>query len=325
MATDMQANQGAPRTPRVLLTGASGLLGAATRQALLAEGCAVHTLVRRAPAVPTEHTWNPATGLLDANSLEGFDAVIHLAGENIAARRWSPEQKRRIRDSRVLGTRLLAERLAERRPKSAVLICASATGYYGSRGDEVLTESAAAGTGFLAEVCHEWEAATAPAEAAGIRVVRLRLGLVLARQGGALAAMLPLFKLGLGGRLGNGRQWWSWLALTDAVRIIQFAIHQPALSGPVNAVAPEPVTNREFTQTLASVLRRPAFLPAPAFLLRLAVGEAAEALLLASARVQPAALTANGFRFAQPTLREALESALRAGEVRPTAPAPRAR
>jgi uncharacterized protein (TIGR01777 family) len=306
---------------RVLISGASGLIGSALVQRLTGTDdepgrhapALIVRLVRSEPRPDTseisresEIFWDPSTGELDPPALEGFDAVVHLAGENIARGRWTAEKRARIRDSRVRGTRLLCGALAEtaRRPK--VLVSASAVGYYGDRGDEDLDETSPAGSGFLADVCREWEAATEPAAAAGIRVVCVRLGVVLARHGGALARMLPIFRFGLGGRLGSGRQYMSWIVLRDAVEAICHAIAVETLSGPVNLVAPNPVTNRQFTKALGRALHRPTLFPAPAFMLRLALGEMADALLLASARVLPRRLLATGFRFHAAHLEDAL-------------------
>jgi uncharacterized protein (TIGR01777 family) len=258
-----------------------------------------------------EIRWNPAAGEIDAAELEGIDAVVHLAGENLAARRWNAEVKREIRDSRVRGTRLLAETLAGLSSKPDTMISASAVGFYGDRGEATVDESSERGAGFLADVCSEWEAATAPAREAGIRVVNLRIGVVISGDGGALAKMLLPFKLGVGGVIGSGRQVWSWIALDDLVRAILFLLEQKTLSGPVNAVAPEAVTNREFTTTLGRVLRRPTIFPMPAFAARLALGEMADEMLLSGARVEPRALDSAGFVFAYPQLEPALRASLR--------------
>ncbi|MGA0370021.1 MAG: TIGR01777 family oxidoreductase, partial [Kiritimatiellia bacterium] len=247
----------------------------------------------------------------DPERLKGCGAVIHLAGEPIAARRWSEAQKKKISDSRVCGTRALAEALAGLTEKPECLVCASAIGFYGNRGEEVLRESSASGEGFLAEVVRDWEAAADPAREAGIRVVHLRIGIVLSPQGGALAKMLPPFRWGLGGPLGNGRMWMSWIHLEDAARAFVTALQSPALQGAFNLCAPNPVRNAEFTRSLASALHRPAFLPAPAPLLRLALGEMAEALLLGSTRCVPAGLVNQGFEFEYPELQGALESFFR--------------
>jgi uncharacterized protein (TIGR01777 family) len=273
---------------KIGVTGSRGLIGSELVRALTKDG---HEVIRYNRAQPP--------------SLDGFDVVVHLAGENIAGR-WTAKKKERIRESRVNGTRALCEVLTRlaRRPK--VLVCASATGYYGDRRSELLTEDSAPGTGFLAEVCRAWEAATEPAARAGIRVVNLRFGAVLSAQGGALAKMLPPFRLGLGGVIGNGRQFWSWVALDDAVGAIQHVIRRESLTGPVNVVSPRPVTNREFTKTLGRVLRRPTIFPLPAFAARLVFGEMADAALLASVRVEPARLMATNYRFRFPELAPAL-------------------
>ena len=256
--------------------------------------------------------WDPyaARPIVDPQMLAGITGAIHLSGSNLAGRRWSPSFKREILESRTKPTHALAVMLAGLRPRPAVMVAASAIGIYGSRGDEVLTEDAGPGTGFLPEVCLAWEKATRPAEDAGIRVVHVRIGVVLARGGGALKQMLPIFRLGLGGRLGSGGQWLSWVALPDVSRAIVFALAAEGLSGPVNVVAPQPVTNAEFTRTLGRVLSRPAVLPAPAMALRVAFGEMADAALLGSERVLPASLQAAGFEFEYPQLEGALRAAL---------------
>lgn len=300
---------------KIIVTGASGLVGSALVPTLIAGGHQVTALVRRAsrhrpPADVTEVEWDPAGGQLDAARLVGHDAAVHLAGEPIAAGRWTDAKKRRIRESRVQSTRLLAETLARLQTRPRVLVCASAIGYYGSRGAEVLIEESAPGNDFLAEVCRAWEAAAEPARAADIRTVHLRFGVVLSKEGGALAQMLTPFQLGIGGQIGSGKQYMSWLALDDAVGMIEFALNAESFAGAVNAVAPQPVTNREFTQTLGRVLGRPTFLPMPAFALRLALGEMADALLLASARVEPTRLAAAGYEFKYPQLEGALRHVL---------------
>ena len=289
---------------RVAITGSTGLVGSEVVTVLSAAGHEVVRLVRRAPA-PGEKAvrWDPVRREVDAAGLEGFDAVIHLAGENVGAGRWTPARKAAIRDSRVNGTRLLCDALAGLARPPKTLLCASAVGYYGDRGEERLTEESSPGTGFLAEVCREWEAASAPAARKGIRVVALRIGMVLSPKGGALARMLPLFRAGLGGVIGGGRQYVGWVALDDLPHIILHALQRDDLRGPVNAVAPRPVTNREFTETLGTALSRPTPLTVPAFALRLAVGrEMADGLLLASARVVPKRLEETGYRFRFPEL-----------------------
>jgi uncharacterized protein (TIGR01777 family) len=291
----------------VLLTGSHGFVGSELAPGLLADGHSILRLVR-SPAISGESEiyWNPGSREIDLARMDGIDAVVHLAGENLAAGRWTPARKTRIRESRVTGTRLLSETLGQLRHPPAVLLSASAVGYYGNRGDQELTEASPAGQGFLAEVCRDWEDATAPAAQAGVRVAQLRFGIVFGKNGGALAKMILPFQLGLGGRLGHGEQYWSWITLEDVVAVIRFALRKVDARGPINVVAPQPVTNREFTRTLAHVLGRPAVFPAPAFALRLALGEMADAALLSSSRAVPAKLTALGFRFRFPDLRRAL-------------------
>jgi uncharacterized protein (TIGR01777 family) len=302
-ARDLREHRGSPAR-RFLVTGASGLVGSELLPLLSTAGHSVRRLGRGPGG------WEPEAGQLDPALLEDLDGVVHLAGENIAGGRWTAERKARIRQSRVLGTRLLCETLARLKRPPETLVSASAIGLYGDRGDEELTESSRPGTGFLAEVCEDWEKATEPARRAGIRVVNLRIGIVLSPKGGALSRMLPPFSFGLGGRLGQGAQFMSWISLPDLSEAILRALTDPALSGPVNAVAPAPVTNREFTRTLASVLRRPAVLPMPAFVARLAFGELADALLLGGAKVLPRRLSDAGFRFQHPTLETALRDLL---------------
>jgi uncharacterized protein (TIGR01777 family) len=298
----------APRL-RVAVTGATGFVGSALVPALAAAGHRVDRVSRRPPRPgTTDIQWDPARGQLDARALEGVDAVVHLAGESVAAGRWTAAVKERIRRSRVEGTRLLAETLGRLTRRPAVLVAASAVGYYGNRGEEPLTEDSPPGTGFLPDVARAWEAAADPARAAGIRVVHPRLGLVLAGQGGALPRMLLPFRLGVGGVIGSGRQYWSWIVLADVVRVIELALVLERLAGPVNAVAPAPVTNREFTRAVGQVLGRPTLLPLPATAVRLLMGEMGQALLLDSAHALPRRLERAGFGFRYP----ALESALRA-------------
>lgn len=295
----------------VLVTGSSGLVGRALVGRLAREGHAVSRLLRSAPREPQrEFQWDPARGRLDPEVLEGIDAVVHLAGENISSGRWTASRKEAIRSSRVDSTRLIAQALAGLKRRPAVLACASAIGFYGDRGEEHLYEESGPGAGFLPEVCQAWEAASRPAEEAGIRVVRLRIGVVLAGEGGALPRMLTPFKLGLGGRLGSGRQFMSWIALEDLVSVFALALADSRLHGPVNAVAPSPATNAEFTRALARVLGRPAILPAPAFALRLLFGQMADELLLSSTRVLPRKLKEAGFAYRHPDLEGALRAAL---------------
>jgi uncharacterized protein (TIGR01777 family) len=301
---------------RVAISGGSGLVGTALGASLAAEGHRVQRLVRRPPAADREEVfWDPAAGRIDAAGLEGAHAVVNLAGENIAAGRWTTARKERIRSSRVDGTRLIAETLAALERPPRVLVNASAIGYYGDRGDEPLDETSSPGAGFLAENCVEWEAATAAARRAGICVVWLRIGVVLTVAGGALPRMLTPFRLGLGGRIGSGRQFMSWITLEDLTRVIHRAVFEEALDGPVNAVAPGPVRNAEFTRTLGVVLRRPTLLPLPAWAVRLLLGEMGQELLLASTRVVPARLEAAGFVFRHAAAEPALRSVL--GRPRP--------
>jgi uncharacterized protein (TIGR01777 family) len=303
----------APRL-RVAVTGATGLVGGALVPALRAAGHRVDRVSRRPPAAgTTDIQWDPARGLLDPRALEGVDAVVHLAGESIAALRWTPAVKERIRRSRVDGTRLLAETLGRLTRRPRVLVAASGVGYYGDRGEAPLTEESSPGSGFLAEVCREWERAADPARAAGIRVVHPRLGVVLARQGGALPRVALPFRLGVGGVIGSGRQYWSWIALPDLVRVVELALAVETLAGPVNAVAPTPVTNRELTRVLGRILGRPTLVPLPALAVRLLLGEMGQALLLDGARALPRRLERAGFRFRHPNLEDALRAALGKG------------
>jgi len=293
---------------KIIVTGSTGLVGTALLERL-GPAHAVTRLVR-GPAGPDGIPWDPAGGTVDPRALSGADAVVHLAGEGIANRRWSATVKQRIRDSRVAGTRVLAGALAAADRPPSVLVCASAIGYYGDRGEELLHEKSGPGHGFLADVCRAWEDAAAPARDAGIRVAHLRTGVVLSARGGALAQMLPPFKMGVGGILGDGRQYMSWISVEDLTRVIVHAIETPSLAGAVNAVAPSAVTNREFTRTLGRVIRRPTLLPLPAVCARLLFGEMADALLLASARVVPARLQADSFTFTHGGLEGALRAAL---------------
>ncbi|MBI4736139.1 MAG: TIGR01777 family protein [candidate division NC10 bacterium] len=294
---------------RIAVSGSSGLVGSALVSSLTAGGHRVIRLVRRSPG-GADVAWSPAEGVRDLSKLEGLDGVVHLAGENIAAGRWTATRKAEIRRSRVEGTRRLCEALAALAGRPRVLVSASAIGLYGDRGAEILAEDSAAGSDFLAGVCREWEAATEPASRAGIRVVQLRFGMILSPAGGALRKMLLPFKLGAGGRIGGGTQYVSWIGIDDAVGAIHHAIVTESLQGPVNAVAPAPVTNAEYTRTLARVLSRPAVAPMPAFAARLAFGELADALLLSSQRVMPTRLQASGYRFRYPELEAALRHLL---------------
>ena len=295
----------------IAITGASGLLGTALRRALEADGHHVLPVVRTSPSGPDTIGWSPGTGLIDAAALEGLGAVVHLAGEGIAERRWNAAQKTRIIESRTKGTALLASTLAGLQNPPPVLLSASAIGYYGDRGDEVLTEASSPGAGFLAEVCVAWENATRPAEDAGIRVAHLRTGIVLSRRGGPLPKLVPIFKLGLGGRLGNGRQIWSWISIDDHVAATRFLLVNDQ-SGAFNLTAPQPVTNSLFTHALAHVLHRPAVLPVPKFAPGILLGgELAQNLLFSSADVRPDRLTSAGFTFAQADIDHALRAELR--------------
>ena len=294
---------------KILVSGSSGLIGAALIPALKSGGYDITCLVRGTASRRDQIQWDPAQPLVP-ESVSGFDAVVHLAGESIVGR-WTEAKKRRIRESRVQGTLRLAEALAQAPQRPRVLISASAIGYYGDRGDEALREDSASGSGFLPEVCREWEDATEPATKAGIRTVQVRFGLVLSRHGGALPKMLPPFRLGVGGNMGNGRQWWSWIDIDDLVGAVQHVIKTETLQGPINVVGPNPLTNAEFTKTLASVLSRPALFPMPAFAARLVFGQMGDELLLASQRVEPAKLLASGYVFQKPILRAALEGILK--------------
>ncbi|HUQ72149.1 MAG TPA: TIGR01777 family oxidoreductase [Planctomycetaceae bacterium] len=295
---------------KVLITGATGLVGKSLIPLLTTSGHETYRLVRTAPSGPNDIPWNPDQGEIRAAPLEGLDAVVHLAGENIAGARWSAAVKRRLRDSRIQTTKLLCETLAGLTNKPKTLVCASAIGYYGDRGSAELTEASPAGEGFLADLCRDWEASCEPARQAGIRVVNLRIGVVLSPQGGALSKMLLPFQLGGGGVLGSGSQYWSWIAIDDLVGAIHHCLLRDDVVGPVNATAPEPATNREFTKTLGAVLHRPTILPMPAFAARLALGEMADALLLSSARVLPRRLMETGYEFRCPTLESALKHVL---------------
>lgn len=295
----------------VAVTGSTGLVGSALVRALEADGHTVRRLVRREVRGEQEVRWDPAAGEIDVGGLASVEAVVHLAGENVAGRRWNEAFKKRLLDSRVEGTRLLCDALAQLDPRPRVLCSASAVGYYGDRGQEPVDESSPPGRGFLAALCQQWEAAAAAAREAGIRVVNLRIGVVLDTQGGALAKMLTPFRLGIGGVIGSGRQQVSWIVLDDLVPAIQFALASEALTGPVNAVAPEPAANRQLTKTLGRVLRRPTIMPMPAFAARLVFGEMADEMLLGGARVEPRALQDAGFSFAFPRLEPALRHVLK--------------
>lgn len=295
---------------RVAITGSTGFIGSRLVAALERDGHDVRRVVRSNPR-PGDVQWSPSERRIDAAKLEGVEAVIHLAGENIG-QRWTEAVRQRVRESRAVGTRLLAGALAALERSPRVLISASAIGIYGAdRGDEVLDESSEPGDDFLADVAVEWEAATEPAAAGGIRVVRTRFGVVLDPAGGMLARILPVFRLGIGGRLGDGRSWMSWVSLTDLIEAMRFILRMPTLAGAVNVTAPNPVRNAEFTATLGLVLRRPAIAVVPAFALRAVYGEMADGTILASQRVLPAKLTGAGFRFEHPKLESALRAELK--------------
>ena len=296
---------------KILVSGSSGLIGSELVAALIEEDHEVVRLVRTKPVDgELRVSWDPESRQLDASLLGGLDAVVHLAGENVATRRWTPAQKKRIRGSRVEGTRFLCETLAQLKNPPKVLVSASAIGYYGDRGDEILDESSPPGSGFLADICRDWEAATRPASDHRIRVVQLRFGIVLSAHGGPLAKMLPPFRFGLGGVVGSGRQYISWIAIEDAMRVIRMALVAENLRGPANAVSPSPVTNREFTKALGHVLHRPTLFPLPAFAAKLVLGEMGKELLLASTRVSPRKLLEAGFEFRHPDLEGALRHVL---------------
>jgi uncharacterized protein (TIGR01777 family) len=292
---------------RIAITGASGLIGTALTAALTDAGHELVRLVRREPAGPGEARWDVEAGTIDTAALQEVEAIVHLAGENVG-QRWTDKSRKRILDSRVHGTRLIAETAAGL-PRRPVLLCASAVGYYGVRGDEVLDESGARGSGFLAEVVEAWEAASAPAREAGLRTVHLRQGLVLSRDGGALQRMLLPFKLGAGGRIGSGSQWWSWVSLDDVAAAYLFALEHP-LEGAVNVAAPGAVRNEQFVKALGRALHRPAVFPLPAVAVRMAFGQMGEEMLLGGQRVLPAKLQDAGFAFGQPDVDSGLAQAL---------------
>jgi uncharacterized protein len=297
---------------RILLSGASGLIGSALVRMWAADQIHPTTLVRRKASSENEISWDLASDspVSDPSRLENYDAVIHLAGANVASHRWTKKYKREIFDSRVLSTRKLVSLLKTRKHPPKVLLCASATGIYGDRGDELLRDNSPPGSGFLAETCKAWEAAADEARQAGIRVVHPRFGVVLTAEGGALPKMLPPFRMGLGGKLGSGRQWMSWITLRDLTRAITYLMENQSISGPVNMTAPKPVTNEEFTRALGQALHRPAIFTVPAFALRLGLGEMADEGLLASVRVVPERLNSSGFTFQDPEIGPALRSIL---------------
>jgi uncharacterized protein (TIGR01777 family) len=295
----------------ILVSGSTGFIGKAIVSALTQAGHQVVPLRRATkPSGPDLPVWAPIRNDSWESEIGPVDAVIHLAGENLASHRWTPEVKRRLRESRTLATEQLARRIASLSNRPNVFISASAIGYYGNRGDELLTEESSCGDGFLSELCRDWEAACGPARDAGMRVVNLRFGMVLGRDGGALAKQLTIFKLGLGGRFGSGQQWTSWVSLDDLAAAVMFVLNKSSLSGPVNVVSPNPVTNIDFTRTLGRVVRRPSFCAVPSFVLRVTLGEMADEMLLSSARVLPKRLTDNGFRFQYAELETALRRAV---------------
>ena len=299
---------------KVLISGGTGLVGTALTSSLRADGHTVSRMVRPgSPAAPGDVSWNPLSALVDVPAMEGFDAVVNLSGASIAGGRWTSKRKQVLRSSRVDSTRVLVDALTHLKQPPRVFVCASAIGFYGDRGDEVLTESSGRGNDFLSILCRAWEGEAARAAASGIRTVIARFGIVLSVDGGALPRMLTPFRFGAGGRLGSGKQWMSWIALEDVVRVLRAAIEDASWNGPVNLVAPEPVRNSDFTRVLASVLHRPAIFPAPALALRLALGEMADALLLSSQRVQPECLKQYGYAFRY----ENLEAALHAVVAKP--------
>ncbi len=295
---------------RILVSGSHGLVGKALITTLAPDGHEIVRLVRDKPSGAAEIEWHPNEGRLDASALEGIDAVVHLAGESIASGRWTNEKKRAILDSRVKGTALLSNAIAQVSRPPSVFVSASAIGYYGNRGDEVLTEKSAPGNDFLANVCVEWENATRPAIEKGIRTVHTRFGIILDANEGALGKMLTPFQMGVGGRVGSGKQWVSWISIEDVVNGLISVIGDKTVSGPVNFVAPNAVTNAEFTKVLGHVLSKPTLFPVPAFGVRMAFGEMADALLLSSQRVEPRVLIEKGFAFRWPTLEPALRHLL---------------
>ncbi|MFD5422786.1 TIGR01777 family oxidoreductase [Streptomyces sp. NPDC127069] len=297
---------------RIAITGASGLIGRALVRSLHSDGHDTVRFVRRAPAGPDEARWDPKAGYVDPDGLRGCDAVVHLAGAGVGEHRWTAAYKREIRDSRVLGTAALARALAGMDEPPAVLVCGSAVGYYGDTGSRAVDESAPAGTGFLPSVCVEWEAAAAPAQDAGIRTVFARTGLVVAAEGGAWGRLFPVFRAGIGGRLGSGRQYWSYISMHDEIAALRFLMETPGLSGPFNLTAPEPLTNREVTAAMGRVLHRPTLCAVPAPVLRVVLGEFSQDVL-GSQRVRPAGLLAAGFTFAHPGIEEAIRAALAQG------------
>ncbi|WP_327283104.1 MULTISPECIES: TIGR01777 family oxidoreductase [unclassified Streptomyces] len=294
---------------RIAITGSTGLIGHALVRSLRADGHDVVRFVRRTPAAPDEAAWDPRRGYVDPAGLAGCAAVVHLAGAGVGDRRWNAAYKREIRDSRVRGTDAMARAIAALDAPPAVFVCGTAVGYYGDTGEHAVDEHAPAGQGFLPEVCIEWEAAAAPAQEAGVRTVFARTGLVVAAEGGAWGKLFPIFRAGVGGRLGNGRQYWSFISLHDEIAALRYAVDTPELSGPVNLTAPEPLTNREVTAAMGRVLRRPTPFPVPAAAMRVVLGEFAGDVL-GSQRVLPSRLLESGFTFRHPGIDEAIRAAL---------------
>ena len=295
---------------KVLVTGATGLVGSELVPFLTKQGHDVFRLTHSKPREAHDIVWDPSHNQLPKSRIEGTEVVVHLAGENIAGKRWNPKVKESLRRSRIDGTKLLCETIGQLQVLPKTLICASAIGYYGDRGSEMLNETSGPGTGFLSELCQEWEAACEPARAKGIRVVNLRIGVILSPKGGGLAKMLMPFKMGVGGVMGTGNQYWSWISVDDVVGTINHCITHEKIAGPVNTTAPCPVTNYEFTKTLGNVLGRPTIFPMPGFAARIALGEMANDLLLASTRVMPNRLSETGYQFLFPTLEPALRHLL---------------
>src|ERR1043166_1709719 len=295
---------------KVLITGATGLIGSALQKSFADKGYEMLLASRNEPTDDQHIQWSVENGLGEPEKLEGIDAVVHLAGESVNGLRWTDEKKKAIRDSRVIGTRNVVDAISHLKNKPKVLVAASAIGFYGERGDEEVTESSAAGDDFLAEVSKAWESESRRAEDAGIRTVLLRTGIVLSKDGGALGTMLTPFKLGVGGVIGSGKQWMSWISIDDHVAVINYAIENENIRGAVNSVSPNPVTNQEFTKTMGEVLYRPTFLPLPEFAVSMVFGEMGDALLLTSTKVIPKRLQESGFEFKYPDLKPALEHAV---------------